>query len=357
VHCGNGFDARFEPFQSTRLSPVQCCFLSLGADMQRREFISLLGGAAAAWPLAVRAQRMTMPVIGFLQSGSPTATAHTRAAFHSGLREAGYVEGENVGIVYRYADGQYDRLPALTADLISNHVAAIFAGGPPAAQAAKAVTTTIPIVFTSTDPVKSGLVASLNRPGGNLTGVAFFVLSLGAKQFGLLRELVPNAITIGMLVNPKLPDVSTTVADGQAAARAQGLEVLILHASSDDELLAAFADMRKRQIDALVVVSDIFFDSRRDQLATLAARHTIPAIYPWRDYVMVGGLMSYGTSVTDGYRQAGNYIARILKGAQPSDLPVVQPTKFELVINLKAAKELGLTVPLTLQVAADEVIE
>jgi putative ABC transport system substrate-binding protein len=209
-----------------------------------------------------------------------------------------------------------------------------------------------------TDPVKSGLVASLNRPGGNLTGVAFFVLSLGAKQFGLLRELVPNAITIGMLVNPKLPDAATTVADGQAAARAQGLEPLIIfHASSDDDLLAVFADMRKRQIDALVVVSDIFFDSRRDHLATLAARHAIPAIYPWRDYVMAGGLMSYGTSVTEGYRQAGNYIARILKGTQPSDLPIVQPTKFELVINSKAAKELGLTVPITLQVAADEVIE
>jgi putative ABC transport system substrate-binding protein len=326
--------------------------------MRRRDFITLLGGAAAIWPLAARAQQPPMPVVGFLQSGSPTATAHTRAAFHSGLREAGYVEGENVGIVYRYADGQYDRLPALTADLISNHVAAIFAGGPPAAQAAKAATTTIPIVFTSTDPVKSGLVASLNRPGGNLTGVAFFVLSLGAKQFGLLRELVPNAITIAMLVNPKLPDAATTVADGQAAARAQGLEpLIILHASSDDELLAVFAGMRKRQIDALVVVSDIFFDSRRDHLATLAARHAIPAIYPWRDYVMAGGLMSYGTSVTEGYRQAGNYIARILKGAQPSDLPIVQPTKFELVINSKAAKELGLTVPLTLQVAADEVIE
>jgi putative ABC transport system substrate-binding protein len=324
--------------------------------MKRRDFINVLGGAVA-WPLAVRAQQAALPVIGFLQSGSPDATAHTRAAFLGGLREAGYVEGQNIDIVYRYADGQYDRLPALTADLISNHVAAIFAGGPPAAQAAKSATATIPIVFTSTDPVKSGLVASLNRPGGNLTGVAFFVLSLGAKQFGLLRELVPNAVKIGMLVNPKLPDAATTVADGQSAARVQGLEPLILHASNDDELLAAFEDMRKRQIDALVVVSDIFFDSRRNHLATLAARHTIPAIYPWRDYVMAGGLMSYGTSVTEGYQQAGNYIARILKGTQPSDLPVIQPTKFELVINLKAAKQLGLTVPLTLQVAANEVIE
>ena len=324
--------------------------------MKRREFITLLGGAAA-WPLAAHGQQQAMPVIGFLQSGSPGATAHTRAAFHSGLGEAGYVEGQNVEIVYRYADSQYDRLPALAADLISHHVAAIFAGGPPAAQAAKVATTTIPIVFTSTDPVKTNLVTSLNRPGGNLTGVAFFVLSLGAKQFGLLRELVPNAVTVGMLVNPKLPDTATTVADGQVAARAEGLEPQILHASNDKELTAAFTEMKKRRIDALVVVSDIFFDSRREQLVALAALHTIPAIYPWRDYVIAGGLMSYGTSITEGYRQAGNYIARILKGAQPSDLPVVQPAKFELVINLKTAKALGLSVPLALQVAADEVIE
>ena len=324
--------------------------------MRRREFVTLLGGAGA-WPLAARAQQQAMPVVGFLQSGSPGATAHTRAAFHDGLREGGYVESQNVVIVYRYADSQYDRLPALAADLIRNNVTVIFAGGPPAAQAAKTVTATIPIVFTSTDPVKSGLVTSLNRPGGNLTGVAFFVLTLGAKQFGLLRELVPNAVTIGMLVNPKLPDTAATVADGQAAARAGGLEPQILHAGNDSELEAAFADMKKRRIDALVVVSDIFFDSRRDKLAALAARHAIPAIYPWRDYVMAGGLISYGTSITDGYRQAGNYVARILKGAQPSDLPIVQPTKFELVINLQAAKALGLAVPLTLQAAADEVIE
>jgi len=323
--------------------------------VRRREFIALLGGAAA-WPLAARAQP-AMPVIGFLQSGSPGATAHTRAAFHDGLREAGYVENQNVVIVYRYADSQYDRLPALAADLIRNNVTAIFAGGPPAAQAAKAATTTLPIVFTSTDPVQSGLVIRLNRPGGNLTGVTFFVLALGAKQFGFLRELVPKAVTIGMLVNPKLPDAAATVADGQAAARAGGLEPQILHASNDSELEAAFADMKTRRIDALIVVSDIFFDSRRDKLAALAARHAIPAIYPWRDYVMAGGLISYGTSITDGYRQAGNYVARILKGAQPSDLPIVQPTKFELVINLQAAKALGLTVPLSLQAAADEVIE
>ena len=299
-----------------------------------------------------------MPVIGFLQSGSPAATAHTKAAFHGGLREAGYVEGQNIDIVYRYADGQYDRLPALAADLIRNNVAAIFAGASQAAQAAKAATTTIPVVFTSgVDPVKSGLVASLNRPGGNLTGVAFFVLALGAKQFGLLRELVPNAVTIGMLVNPKLPGTATTVADGQAAARAGGLEPQIFHASNDSELEAAFADIKIRRIDALVVVSDFFFDSRRDKFVALAGRHAIPVMYPWRDYVIAGGLISYGTSITNGYRQAGSYVARILKGAHPSDLPIVQPTNFELVINLQTAKALGLTVPPTLQAAADEVIE
>jgi putative ABC transport system substrate-binding protein len=325
--------------------------------VRRRDFITLVGGAAAAWPLAARAQQPAMPVIGFLQSGSPGATAHTRAAFHSGLREGGYIEGQNVGIVYRYADSQYDRLPALAADLIRNHVAAIFAGGPPAALAAKAASSTIPIVFTSADPVKDGLVASFNRPGGNLTGVAFFVLLLVAKRLELLRELVPNASTIGILVNPNFPGTAAEVADGQAAARAGGIEVQIIHASNDDELEATFADMGKRRIGALVVSGDFFFDSRRDQLAALAARHTIPAIYPWRDYVMAGGLMSYGTSIRDGYRQAGNYVARILKGAQPSDLPVVQPTRFELVINLKTAKALGLSVPQTLQVAADEVIE
>ena len=284
--------------------------------MKRREFITVLGGSAVAWPLSARAQQPTMPVIGFLQSGSLAATAHTRVAFHSGLREGGYVEGQNVGIIYRYADGQYDRLPSLAADLISNDVV-----------------------------------------GGNLTGVAFFAALLGAKQFGLLRELVPNAVTIGMLVNPNFPDAPTTVADGQAAARAEGLELQVFHTSNEDELVAAFADMGKRRIDAVVVVADIFFDSRRDQVVALASRHTIPAIYPWRDYVMAGGLMSYGTSLTDGYRQAGNYVARILRGAQPSDLPVVRPTQFELVINLQAAKALGLTVPTTLQVAADEVIE
>jgi putative tryptophan/tyrosine transport system substrate-binding protein len=324
--------------------------------MNRREFITLLGGAAA-WPLTAQAQRSAVPVIGFLQSGSPDATTHTRAAFLGGLREAGYVEGQNIDIVYRYADGQYERLPALAADLIRNNVAAIFAGGPPAAQAAKAATTTIPIVFTSGDPVKSGLVASLNRPGGNVTGVAFFVLALVAKRLELLRELVPSATTIGILVNPNFPGTAAEVADGQAAARAGGLELQIMHANNDDELEAAFADMERRRIGALVVSGDIFFDSRRDKLVALAVRHAIPAIYPWRDYVVAGGLMSYGTSITDGYRQAGNYVARILKGAHPSDLPIMQPAKFELVINLQAAKALGLSVPLTLQAAADEVIE
>jgi putative ABC transport system substrate-binding protein len=324
--------------------------------MNRREFITLLGGAATTWPLVVHAQQV-MPMIGFLQSGSPGATAHMQAAFHRGLKEAGFVEGQNVGIVYRYADGQYDRLPTLAADLIRNHVAAIFAGGPPAALAAKAASSTIPIVFTSADPVKDGLVASFNRPGGNVTGVAFFALALVAKRLELLRELVPNAATIGILVNPNFPGTAAEVADGQAAARAGGVELQIIRASNDDELEVAFADMEKRRIAALVVSGDIFFYSRRDQIVALAARHAVPAIYEWREYVTAGGLVNYGTSISDGYRQAGNYVARILKGAQPSDLPVVQPTRFELVINLKTAKSLGLSVPQTLQVAADELIE
>jgi putative ABC transport system substrate-binding protein len=325
--------------------------------MKRREFIMLLSSAAAALPLAARAQQPAMPVIGFLHSASARTFGHAVTAFRRGLRETGYVDGQNVAIEYRWADGQYDRLPALATDLISNHVAAIFAGGPPAALAAKAASSTIPIVFTGSDPVKAGLVTNFNRPGGNVTGVSFFAQALGAKRVELLRELVPNAATIGILTNPNYPDAAAEVADVQAAARAGGLELQIIHASNDGELEAVFADMEKRRIGALVVAADVFFDSRRDQLVALTARRAIPAIYYWREFVTAGGLMSYGTSITDGYRQAGNYIARILKGAQPNDLPVVQPTKFELVINLQAAKALGLAVPLALQVAADEVIE
>jgi putative ABC transport system substrate-binding protein len=307
--------------------------------------------------MAARAQQPVMPVVGFLQSGSPVATAHMLAAFHSGLKEGGFVEGQNVGIVYHYAHGQYDRLPAFAADLIHNHVAAIFAGGPPAALAAKAASSSIPIVFTSADPVRDGLVASFNRPGGNLTGVAFFAQALVTKRVELLRELVPNASTIGILVNPNFPGTAAEVADGQAATSARGMELQIIPASNNADLEAAFADIEKRPIGGLVVSGDIFFNSRRDQIVALAARHAVPAIYEWRDFVIAGGLMNYGTSVTDGYRQAGNYVARILKGAQPSDLPVVQPTRFELLINLKTAKALGLSVPPTLLVAADEVIE
>ena len=326
-------------------------------DAGRRQFITLLGGAAVAWPLVARAEQPAMPAIGFLHSASASTFGHAVTAFRRGLREAGYVDGQNVAIEYRWADGQYDRLPALAADLIRNHVAAIFAGGPPAALAAKAASSTVPIVFTASDPVKAGLVASFDRPGGNATGVSFFAAALGAKRLELLRELVPNAATIGMLVNPNFPDTTGEVADVQATARAGGLELEIIHATNDGELDAAFSDMETRRIGALVVAADVFLDSRRDQLAALAARYAIPTIYYWREFVTAGGLMSYGTSITDGYRQAGNYVARIVKGAQPSDLPVVQPTKFELVINLQAAKALGLTVPLTLQVAADEVIE
>jgi putative ABC transport system substrate-binding protein len=249
-------------------------------------------------------------------------------------------------------------LPALAANLIRNRVAVIFAGGPPAALAAKAASSTIPIVFTSTDPVKAGLVASFNRPGGNITGFSFFVQSTVTKKIELLRQLVPNAIKIGILVNPNFPGTAAEVAEGQAAERALGLELPIIHASNDDELEAAFADMEKQRLSALVVQADIFFTGQaRDEVVAQAARHAIPAIYDWRETISVGGLMSYGTSLTDGYRHAGNYVGQILKGARPSDLPVPQPTKFDLVINLKTAKTLGLTVPPSLLARADEVIE
>jgi putative ABC transport system substrate-binding protein len=329
--------------------------------MRRREFITLLGGAAA-WPLVARAQQPSMPVIGFLQSGGPSFISPMPdmvAAFQRGLKEVGFVKGQNVGIVYHYADGQYDRLPALAANLIRNRVAVIFAGGPPAALAAKAATSTIPIVFTTAgDPVKAGLVASFNRPGGNVTGFSFFVQSTVTKKIELLRELVPNAVKIGILVNPNFPGTAAEVAEGHAAERSLGLELPIIHASNDDQLEAAFADMEKQRLSALVVQGDIFFTGQaRDEVIALAARHAIPAIYDWHHMISAGGLMSYGTSVTDGYRQAGNYVGQILKGARPSDLPVQQPTKFELVINLKTAKALGLDIPPALLARADEVIE
>ena len=326
--------------------------------MKRRAFITLLGGGAA-WPLAARAQQPVMPVIGFLQSGSPGAMAHMVRAFHSGLKEAGYVEGQNVAIIYRYADGQYDRLPMLAAELVRSQVAVLAAtGGDPAVLAARAVTATIPIVFTTgSDPVALGYVASLNRPGGNVTGVVLLSSNLGAKRIGLLRELVPKADAIGALVNPTYPVANGQLKEVQEAAASVGVRLIIANASAERDFEPAFALLVQQRSSALMISSDPFFNSRRDQIVALAARHAVPAIYEWREFAEAGGLMSYGTSVTEAYRLAGIYAGRVLKGDKPADLPVMQSSKFEFVINLKTAKALGLDVPLGMSAAADEVIE
>jgi putative ABC transport system substrate-binding protein len=326
--------------------------------MLRREFIVLLGGGAAAWPLAARAQQ-PMPVIGYLGPGSPETDKAVRVVpFQQGLNETGYIEGRNVAIEYRWAEGQYDRLPALAADLVRRQVTVIAAGGPPSVLAAKAATSTIPIVFVlGIDPVQSGLVASLNRPGGNITGVALISAELAGKLLDLLHELVPTAAVVALLVNPTNPVSDSVTRNLQDAARSLGRQAHVLRASTASEIDAAFGTLVELRAGALVVAGDPFFTNQRAQIVALAARHAVPAIYNARLYPTAGGLMSYGPDLADSFRQAGVYTGKILRGATPADLPVEQAVKVELVINLKTAKALGLTVPLLLLGRADEVIE
>ena len=326
--------------------------------MNRREFITLVGGAAA-WPLVARAQQSAMPVIGYLYAGSSAPVASLIAVFRDGLAENGYIEGRNVMIEYRYADGRYDRLPDLAADLVRRHVAVIVT--PPstaAALAAKGATRTIPIVFAVTDdPAKLGLVASLSRPGGNATGVNFLVAELVAKRLALLRELVPAAVRVVVLVNPDNANTESVTKDLKQAAPALDMRIDVIHARDSREIEAAFAALVRTKADALLVGPDSVFQNRRVQLATLAARHAVPTVFPVREFVEVGGLLSYGTSLTNAYRQLGVYTGRILKGTKPGELPVVQSTKFELLINLPTARALGIDIPPTLLARADEVIE
>jgi putative ABC transport system substrate-binding protein len=327
-------------------------------QIRRREFITLLGGAASAWPLGAGAQQPGMPVIGFLNSGTREGFAHLLAAFHQSLNQVGFVEGHNIAIEYRWGEGRYDRLPALADDLVRRRVTLIAATTSPAALAAKAATSAIPIIFTTAaDPVATGLVASLNRPGGNATGITNYLTDLGAKRLELLHQLLPQATTIGMLVNPNYPDVASQQKDMERAAREFGKQVHVVSAASVDDFDTALADLVQLNASALVVGTDSLFLSRRDRLVGLVTHYRLPSIYVQREFVMVGGLMSYAANVADGYRQAGIYVGRVLKGAVPADLPVVQPSKFDLFINLKTAKALRLPIPPSLLALADEVIE
>jgi len=332
----------------------------MSAAMKRREFITLLGSAAAAWPLAVRAQQPAMPVIGFVDAGSAVASAQYAAAFRQGLNEAGYTDGRNVTVEYHWLEGRYDRLPGVIADLVSRRVAVIATPASiPASLATKAATSTIPIAFgVGEDPVKLGLVANLARPGGNATGINFFVSEAVPKRLGLLRDLVPGAKRVAVIINPSnVATAEVTSKEVQKAAGDFGLQMQILNATSSDEINAAFAAISRERAEALFIAPDGFFSSRRVQLAILAARNGVPAAYPSRYFVEAGGLMSYGTDIADSFRQVGIYAGKVLSGVKPADLPVMQSTKFEFVLNLQTAKALGLDVPSGLLLAADEVIE
>jgi putative ABC transport system substrate-binding protein len=327
--------------------------------MRRRDFITLLGGAAAVWPLAAYGQQPALPVVGFLNAGSPAAFSELALAFRRGLSESGYVEGQNVQIEYRWAEGRYDRLPALAADLVNRRVAVIAStGGPAVVEAAAAATTTVPIVFLSSDfALKTGVIHSLNRPGGNLTGVAMSTGALIAKCLQFLSELVPKDAAIGVLVNPAVSNTTEDEENIKAAARQIRRQIFILTASKEAEIDAVFATLAERHAGGLVVQGDILYTNRRAEFAALAARHAIPTIYMWSEFTAVGGLIAYGNSLAEGYRQVGTYTARILQGAKPADLPVMQPTRFRFTINLKAAKALGLTISPSLLILADEVVE
>jgi len=325
--------------------------------MKRRAFIGLIGGAAA-WPLGARAQQTAMPVIGFLNGASAAGYVPYVAAFRQGLKEAGYLEGQNVSIEYRWADGQYDRLPGLAADLIRRNVTVIAATSTPAVLAAQAATSTIPIVFTTgNDPIKLGLVASLNRPGANVTGVTNLITELGSKRLGMLRELVPGVTVVATFTNPNFQDAERQLKDAEAATAALGLRLIVEKASTEPEIEAAFATLGRRGAGALMIAVDPFFIDHRDRLVALAARYKLPAVYPLREFALAGGLMSYGTDFTDSYRLAGRYVGRVVRGENPADMPVQQSVKFEFLINLTTAKALGLAVPNAMQLLADEVIE
>jgi len=330
----------------------------MAINIARRKFTAAVAGAAFAWPIAARAQQAAMPVIGFMDARSRESDQSGLAAFHQGLGETGYVEGRNVAVEYRWAEGQYDRAPALAADLVARQVAVIVAISLPLARAAKVATTTIPIVFVlGDDPVRFGLVSSMNRPGANITGISFLSPAIEAKRVELLHQLVPQANAIAALVNPKFPSAEVRTEAVRSAANTLGLQLTVYNASSEGEIETAFADIAVRRIGGLLVTTDPFFTGQRDRLVGLAARQALPTAFISREFAIAGGLMSYGSDIADAFRQAAVYVGRVLKGEKPSDLPVLQPTKFELVVNLKTAKALGLTVPQTLLVAANEVIE